>query len=327
MHESELEIEKMEKEKNNNLNNLKIDRKIIEEMIENKDQYNNVENDIFVYKLLQDKSKINIKAFSRERKKLNTVIDKPENNNIYSENKDLLDLNYEPQNPQNRNEKVNLMYKKLSANDAFILQGLHRNNSNNNNSNSNKNENDDNILEMQAAFNYKSLFEIVDFVFNYDIESDRDFIPKKNKLLYKQNLKNYNKLKKGRSRKIFSIHTKEDNKSENIDKNSAINEIKDDANIKIEDFDRSVVDAYNSKNLLFIWYQEAKYFRSVDFLQKDHDKELKDLCKIALSNTDENNKLNQNQNNKMKNKLKTLRKIPSLNTGFDNLLRKSKIKP
>ena len=327
MHESELELEKMEKEKNYNLNNLKIDRKIIEEMIENKDQYNNVENDIFVYKTLQENSKINIKAFSRERerKKLNTVIDKPENNNIYNNNKDLFDLNYDPQNPQNHNEKVNLMYKKMSANEAFIFEGLRQSNSNINNSN--KNENDDNILEMKAALNYKSLFEIVDFVFYYDIESDRDFIPKKNKLLYKQNLKNYNKLKKGRSRKISSVHTKEDNKSENVEKNSTINEIKDDGIVKIEDFDRSVVDAYNTKNLLFIWYQEAKYFRSVDFLQKDHDKELKDLCKIALNNGDEKNKLNRNVSNKKKNKLKTLRKVPSINTGFDNLLRKSNIKP
>ena len=66
LHESELEIEKMDKDKNNYFNNLKIDRKIIEEMIENKNRYNNVENDIFLLKTSQEKTK-NPKAFTRER--------------------------------------------------------------------------------------------------------------------------------------------------------------------------------------------------------------------------------------------------------------------
>ena len=328
MNESDLEVEKMEKDKNNNFNNLKIDTKIIEEMIENKDHHNNVENDIFVYKTFQEKPKINFRAFSRERKRLKTVKFKPENNNIDNDNKDLFDINYDSQKKQNRNEKFNIKHKKMSVNEAFIYEGLYKINNNN----SCKNENDDSILETKEVVSYKSLFQIVDLVFNYDFESDIDFIPKKNKLLYKQNFRNYNKLKKERNRKISSNAMKGENNSGNIEKNSTISEIKDETNVKIEDFDKSVVDAYNTKNLLFIWYQEAKYLKNVDFLQKDHEKELKDLYKVVLNNDNEKNKLNQNGNSKMKNnlresKLKTLRKMPPLNTEFDNLARKSKIKP
>ena len=96
LHKSEIEIEKMEKDKNNNFNNLKIDRKIIEEMIQNKDQYNLIQNDIFILKSSEEKSK-NLNSV-RERKKLNTVIDKVKNNNLYNENKDLFDLNFESKN-------------------------------------------------------------------------------------------------------------------------------------------------------------------------------------------------------------------------------------
>ena len=67
LHESELEIEKMNKDKNNCFNNLKIDRKIIEEMIENKNKYNNIENDIFLFLSsgnMLSSSKLNNSLFS-----------------------------------------------------------------------------------------------------------------------------------------------------------------------------------------------------------------------------------------------------------------------
>ena len=84
-------------------------------------------------------------------------------------------------------------------------------------------------------------------------------------------------------------------KAETIDKTSAFYEIRDDANVKLEDFDKSVVNAFETRNLLFIWYEEAKYYNNVEFLQQDHDKELKQLYKVILNNN-ENMKMNQNQN-------------------------------
>ena len=150
---------------------------------------------------------------------------------------------------------------------------------------------------MKSAFNDKNLYEIVDLVFYYDMEYGGNFIQRKSKLLYKENIKTYNRLRKGKTRKASSLMNKEEDKSksETIDKTSAFNEIRDDANVKLEDFDKSVVNAFETRNLLFIWYEEAKYFNNVEFLQQDHDKELKQLCNVILNNT-ENIKMNQNQN-------------------------------
>ena len=330
LHESELEIEKMDKDKNNNFNNLKIDRKIIEEMIENKNRYNNVENDIFLLKTSQEKTK-NPKAFTRERRKLNTVLNNPQNNNILNENKELFNLDEENKFPEDRN-------KKMSANDALLHKKYEELFLNNNDIT--KMENEENILEMKSAFNYKNLYEIVDLVFNYDMEYGRNFIPRKSKLLYKENIKTYNRLRKGKNRKASSLMNKEEDKSkaETIDKTSAFYEIRDDANVKLEDFDKSVVNAFETKNLLFIWYEEAKYYNNVEFLQQDHDKELKQLCKVILNNN-ENIKMNQNQNfnNSIKKnninikesriKNKNLRKLTTLNSGIDNQFKKNNLKP
>ena len=331
LHESELEIEKMDKDKNNNFNNLKIDRKIIEEMIENKNKYNNVEKEIFVLQLSQDKPKT-LNAFSRERRKINTVLTKP---NLFKENKELFNIDKakEKTNQDERN-------KKMSGNELLLFnryEELFQNNTD-----LTKMENEENILEMKSAFNYKNLYEIVDLVYNYDIEYGRNFIPRKNKLVYKDNIKTYNKARKGRGKKSSALLNKEEdkdkNKTEGTDKASAIYEIRDDANAKLEDFDKSVVNAFNTKNSLFIWYEEAKYFHNVEFLQKDHEKELKHLCKVILKNSNENHKTNQNYNfnfnnsvrkntiylKENKTKKKPLRKMNSLNTRFDGLFRKSK---
>ena len=106
----------------------------------------------------------------------------------------------------------------------------------------------------------------------------------------------------------------------------------------MEDFDKSVVNAFETKNLLFIWYEEAKYYNNVEFLQQDHDKELKQLCKVILNNN-ENIKMNQNQNfnNSIKKnninikesriKNKNLRKLTTLNSGIDNQFKKNNLKP
>ena len=326
LHQSEIEIEKMEKDKNNNFNNLKIDRKIIEEMIQNKDQYNLIQNDIFILKSSEEKSK-NLNSV-RERKKLNTVIDKVKNNNLYNENKDLFDLNFESKNSDTTNDKMYYTYKKMSANESSLIN-QYENLFQNSQSRLYKFDKDETLLEMKSSLNYKSLYEVVNFVFDYDIELGRNLVPKKSKLLFKENLKTYNKIKKGKSRKISSAFAKEENKSSN-DGVGIFNEIKDESNIKIDDFDKSVADTYDTKNLLFIWYKEAKYFHNVEFLQKEHDKELKDLCKISINNGDEAKKFIRNDNkfnNYKDNKIRTLRKPPSFNNGIENMLRKSKIKP
>ena len=329
LHASEVELEKMDKD-NNYFNNMKIDRKIIEEMIEDKNKYNNAENDIFIYRISQEKSN-NGKIYKRERKKLNTVLNSPFNNNLYKENKALFDLYKGNIYRENNIDR----FKKKSANEAFLFNKYEELFKNSSNDLLNI-ENDDNILEMKSALNYKNLYEVVNFVFNYDVEYGKNFVPKQSRLLYKENIKNYNKTRKGKIKKLSSIVTKEENKSktETVDKSSTFNEIKDDANLKLDDFDKSVVSAFNTKNLLFIWYEEAKYFKNVEFLQQDHEKELNDLCKFIFNNN-ENSMFNQNQNinssnNVRKNykyRTKSIRKIASFNSDLVNQLRKSNIRP
>ena len=41
---------------------------------------------------------------------------------------------------------------------------------------------------------------------------------------------------------------------------------------------------YETRNLLFLWYEEAKYFKGVEFLQNNHIKELNDLCNFNFDN-------------------------------------------
>ena len=130
-----------------------------------------------------------------------------------------------------------------------------------------------------------------------------------------------------------SYKEEEKSKSDTVDKISTFNEIKDDGNVKLEDFDKSVVNAYGTKNLLFIWYEEAKLVNNIEFLQQDHDKELKDLCKIIFNSNTENKTIEQNQSNNTRkinfkeSRNKTLRKFTSLGSGFDNAIRKSRINP
>ena len=329
LHASEVEAEKMEKD-NNYFNNMKIDRKIIEEMIEDKNKYNKSDNDIFVFRSFQEKAN-NLKEFKRERKKLNTVLNASINNSIYKENKEFFDTYKE-----NNYKAINIdRFKKKSANEAFLFN-KYEEMFKNSGSDFFKNENDDNILEMKSALNYKNLYEVVNFVFNYDVEYGKNFVPKQSKLLYKENIKNYNKLRKGKGKKLSSLVSKDESKSKagTIEKASAINEIRDDANLKIDDFDLSVVSTFNTKNLLFIWYKEAKYFKNVEFLQQDHEKELNDLCKFIFNNN-ENSIINRNQNinssdNLRKNfkfKTKALRRMPSMDPEAGNQIRKSQIRP
>ena len=137
--------------------------------------------------------------------------------------------------------------KKKSANEAFLFNKYEELFKNSSNDLLNI-ENDDNILEMKSALNYKNLYEVVNFVFNYDVEYGKNFVPKQSKLLYKENIKNYNKLRKGKGKKLSSLVSKDESKSKagTIEKASAINEIRDDVNLKIDDFDLSVVSTFNT---------------------------------------------------------------------------------
>ena len=293
VHESELELEKIDNDKNNHFNNFKIDRKIIEEMIENKNKFNNVEKEIFLMSA-HDKIKIkhNIhKKFKRSRKKLNTVMENVKNK---KDKEDFINIDESIKRKGTVNEKSTVGNKKLSANAALF------NNYENvmeYNKLYNKIDNDE-LFEMKSAMNYKNLYQIVNLIFDYDLEPGKIFIPKFNKLSYRDNSKFYFKHKKSKSKKFI----KEENKTINDTEKSTINEVKDASNIKLEDFDRSVVNAYDQKNLLFIWYKQAKYYNNVEFLQREHDKELNDLCKIFNEEIFEKKKLSKNTFKLQKNK-------------------------
>ena len=121
---------------------------------------------------------------------------------------------------------------------------------------------DEEILEIEILLNYKHLY-------------DNKFISKNSKLLYKSNIHNHGKNHKIKyKRKISSGKI---SKGEKIDNNPNEKEIKDDIKLKKEEFDKSVIDAYNIKNVLFVWYEEAKYFKGIEFLQSNHTKELNNL--------------------------------------------------
>ena len=122
-------------------------------------------------------------------------------------------------------------------------------------------------------------------LFHYDYKSDGKFVSRHNKLLYKNNLGNYNKFLKLRTKNKISIG-KPLNKEENNDESSTNEKERKSASVKIriEDFDKSVLSTYETRNLLFLWYEQAKYFKGVEFLQNNHVKELNDLCNFNFDN-------------------------------------------
>ena len=143
------------------------------------------------------------------------------------------------------------------------------------------NQSEEDVLELEILLNYKYIYDLVDLAFNYELRNDLKFIHKKEQLLL--NSRNMSKVNKAKVKKklSFNLLNMEDNKNENNDeikKNEK--DIKDDLKIRNEDFDRSVVSTYETKNLLFVWYQEAKYFKGVEFLKTNHENELNNLFNL-----------------------------------------------
>ena len=348
VHDSELE-NSMSKYDNSMMdyNNLKINRKLIEEMIENKNEYNIKGDEIIDFKVNEylNKRKViininnninnnissNINPINNLRK--TTVIRKKIGNQ--SNNLGLINsIQSSIKKTRSINQKINLLNKKMSF-DVNLTN-------NNENLISLENKSEEDILELEILLNYKNLYDIVDLIFNYDLKNDKKFISKKSKLLYKSNINNYNKFHKNKlKRKLTSNKLDiEENKikNENSDQVS-INEkeIKDGSKIKLEDFDKSVIAAYETKNIFFLWYEEAKYFKGIEFLQSNHSKELNNLYLIINGNQNKkpnkqsNKNFNKNNINNMNNinnnahqKKMPLLKKTNKDNSFIELIRKSK---
>ena len=278
-HDSELDNQIFKKEnKGNNLNdfnNLKLNRKLIEDMIENKNEYNIKGDEILTFKLndhLDDKkgtelnktnkNKKNDKADMRKTLLINRKIGKA------NENNDLINsIHNSIKKTKSINNVLNILNKKMSF-DINLLN-------NSDNLILTEYKSDEEILEIEILLNYKHLYDIVDLSFNYDLKKDNKFICKNSKLLYKSNTHNHGKSHKIKyKRKISSSKISTGEKKDN---NLNEKEIKEDLKMKKEEFDKSVVDAYNIRNVLFVWYEEAKYFKGIEFLQSNHTKELNNL--------------------------------------------------
>jgi hypothetical protein len=244
-------------------------------MIENKNEYNINGDEILTFKLndhLDDKkgtelnktnkNKKNNNADMRKTLLINRKIGKANENNYL-----INSIQNSIKKTKSINNVLNILNKKMSfdinlANnvDNLILTEY---------------KSDEEILEIEILLNYKHLYDIVDLSFNYDLKKDNKFICKNSKLLYKSNIHNHGKSHKIKyKRKISSGKI---SKGEKIDNNPNEKEIKDDIKLKKEEFDKSVIDAYNIKNVLFVWYEEAKYFKGIEFLQSNHTKELNNL--------------------------------------------------
>ena len=184
---------------------------------------------------------------------------------------------------------------------------------------STENHSEEDILENEVLVNYKQLYDIVDFTFNYEIKYDNKYVSKNTKLLYKNNINNYNRYHRVQSRKKL-IENLDDNKLKNESNDRLIkaNEI-----ITIQEFDKSVISTYKTKDMLFLWYEEAKFFKSEPFLQTNHVKELNNLCNIIIGNDNKKNNNKQYINSDInKNNSLNLRK-----TTFSSKINKEAKKP
>ena len=272
IHEYDIEknLEQIENNKNNNdFSNLKINRKLIEEMIENKNELNINSDEIKIFNVnedINDKKIINKHNIRGNLRKTTIIARKVLNP---SKNKDQINnIQYRVKKTNSITHTLDMLNKKMSL-DVNII-----NNIDNNISLYNQNED---FLEIEILVNYKHLYDIVDLTFNYELKYDNKFISKNSKLLYKSNIYNYIKYHKSKS--ISKLSQQKDKKQESNKK-----EIKGNTKIRIEDFDKSVITTYETKDMLFLWYKEAKFYHGVEFLQNNHNKELNNLCNLNIIN-------------------------------------------
>ena len=316
-HDSELNNIIFKKEnKGNNLNdfnNLKLNRKLIEDMIENKNEYNINGDEILKFKLndhLDDKkgtehnknnkNKKNNKAEMRKTLLINKKLGK------VNENNDLINsIQSNFKKTRSINNVLTILNKKMSF-DVNLINNV-------DNIFLPEYKNDEELLEIEILLNYKHLYDIVDLTFNYDLKRDNKFICKNSKLIYKSNIHNHNKSHKMKNKKRIS--SGKNSKGEKIDINPKEKEIKEDLKTKKEEFDKSVVDAYNIKNVLFVWYEEEKYFKGIEFLQYNHTKELNNLFNFIGNENEKrdvrlksNLNINNNTNAKQQKKIQNFKK-------------------
>ena len=274
IHDSELDknLELNENNKNNNgYFNLKLNRKLIEEMIENKNDYNINRDEIGTFNI-KESNKDNKKT-SHNENNLNkdmrkTAILNRKNLGSSNNKKDLIN------NIQKRMEKtqsidytIEFLNKKMSL-DINLLK-------NSQNIISSFTESEEDLLEIEILLNYKHLYDITDLTYNYDLKYDKKFISKNSKLLYKSNPRGHSKYLKSRLNPVLTLSKSNPGTSRDLFS-------KNESKIRIEDFDNSVITTYNAKNMLFLWYKEAKFFNGEEFLQNNHNKELNNLCNLNI---------------------------------------------
>ena len=328
-----------EKNKNiNDFNNLKINRKLIEEMMENKNEYNIKGDEIITFKINDylNNRRIAIKENAKENldlRKTTIFKNKPSNVN------DLCINNIQDgiKKTQSIDQTINILNKKLSFDNNFV--------NNYENLIPPDTSNDEDRLEIEMLLNYKNLYHIIELIYHYDIKSEGKFISKNSRLLYKSNINNYNKYHKAKTKKrpLSSQYGKEEINDENSANDKDIK--KSDSKIRIEEFDKSVINAYETRNSLFLWYEEAKYFYGIEFLQNNHTKDLNNLCnlnfgnelkkqssnQLANNNNNNNNNNNTNFNNTMNNlpypkkpQLRKSNRALNKTVSKNDLIRKSK---
>ena len=278
LHDNEINTEQVENDKNlSSFNNLKINRRLIEEMMENKNEYNLQGDEIITFKINDylNQRKIVIKNNNMNQNQYKNIDLRKSAKNIISESK-YNNIQEEIKKTVTIEQTINELEKKMT----FDI-----NNTNNLESLIPIIQSEENILERRMLMNYKDLYHIEELLFHYDYKSDGKFVSKHNRLLYRNNLGNYNRFLKLRTKNKINVG-KLNNKEENDDENSTNEKDRKSASVKIriEDFDKSVISTYETRNLLFIWYEEAKYFKGLEFLQNNHVKELNDLCNFNFEN-------------------------------------------
>jgi len=278
LHDNEINTEQVENDKNlSSFNNLKINRRLIEEMMENKNEYNLQGDEIITFKINDylNQRKIVIKNNNMNQNQYKNIDLRKSAKNIISESK-YNNIQEEIKKTVTIEQTINELEKKMT----FDV-----NNTNNLESLIPIIQSEENILERRMLMNYKDLYHIEELLFHYDYKSDGKFASKHNRLLYRNNLGNYNRFLKLRTKNKINVG-KLNNKEENDDENSTNEKDRKSASVKIriEDFDKSVMSTYETRNLLFIWYEEAKYFKGLEFLQNNHVKELNDLCNFNFEN-------------------------------------------
>jgi hypothetical protein len=304
MHDSEIErigIEQGDNNKNRvDINNLKINRKLIEEMVENKNEYNIRGDEILTF-ITKDNivanKKVTIKDnFQNNMELRKTAILKRKilgNKNIDSELNQINTIQKNIKKTNSIDRAINTLNKKLSF-DINLLNNTEK-------FDEPENRSEEDLLEIEILLSYKHLYDLVDLTFNYEYKYDNKFISKNSKLLYKSNMLNNLRHLRAKSKKKFPTMKQSFGdtkiKIDNTDEKSQ-NEKEKSGKIRIEEFDKSVITSFATKSLLFLWYKEAKYFHCVEFLQNNHAKDLNNLCNLIVGN--EIKKASNSNTNKIK---------------------------